>query len=141
MVYTKYKLALTEYYLPARHGYLSAHEIDVASHILVLHYWNSLNMESIVRYNTSFNNFNYRRYLLTSNELNPIIRNTRGIIEKKKHIGLDIVELYSNEQNYMFCVKKTLWIAILQRKWKRLYYNRINKYKNINTLLKREIGI
>ena len=140
MVYTKYKFALTEYYLPSRHGYLSEEETDIASHILVLHYWNVANINAIIKYNRAFKNFNYARYLSQPQDLNPIIRNVDKLIEKKKFMSLDIVELYSDNRNYMFCVKKTFWISILQRIWKNRYYQRIKKYKNINTLFQREIG-
>ena len=95
------------------HGILSENEIDIASHILVLHYWNVANISAIIKYHSSIKNFNYNRYLSQPQHMNPLIRSVDKIMKKKLHLCLDIVELYTDNRNYMFCVKKTFWISIL----------------------------
>ena len=47
------------------------------------------------------------------------------------------------ESGDLVAILKTMWISILQRTWRRIYYERkrkITKYLRLQNLLKREIG-
>jgi len=136
-------LALTEYYIPYRHGLLNEDDIDIASHILVLYKWdppyvvNNAIIHSIKYINTLLMSVIYNTL---ESEQNPIIRNMNNIIMRKKHMCLDIIEYYYTNTNHMCCIKKTFWISIFQRRWKKIH-KRIKLYRNINRLFRREIGI
>lgn len=65
---------------------------------------------------------------------NPFIRNTRAI----KLNELQIVErVYYKD--YIFCIIKTFWLKIIQRKWKKYYNNMMAKRKNIKNLQLRAV--
>jgi hypothetical protein len=63
---------------------------------------------------------------------NPYVRNTGAI----KLNRLQIVQKIEY-QDYTFCIIKTIWLKIFQRKWKRYYELLMNKRKNLKNILKR----
>jgi len=65
---------------------------------------------------------------------NPFIRNTNAI----KLNELQIVERVYY-QDYEFCILKTFWLKIFQRKWKKYYHDMIERRKNIRNLQMRSI--
>tara|TARA_B110000046_G_scaffold185932_1_gene230547 strand:+ start:4927 stop:5370 length:444 start_codon:yes stop_codon:yes gene_type:complete len=65
---------------------------------------------------------------------NPFIRNTFAI----KLNELQIVKrVYYKD--YIFCIIKTFWLKILQRKWKKYYHIMMTKRKNIKNLQLRSV--
>jgi len=65
---------------------------------------------------------------------NPIIRNTSAIRPNCLHI-VEKIEV----GDYLFCIIKTFWLKIIQRKWKRWYHNMLSKRKNPRYLILRQI--
>ena len=60
-----------------------------------------------------------------------------------KQYNLDIVEPYYLDTDEYVCIKKTFWLKLLQRKWKKIYHFRkqqIKRRKNPKSLLHREIN-
>lgn len=137
------QLAITEYYIPYRHGLLDEVDSNIASHILVLYKWQQpYTTIYAIKYSTKCIGtiLNSVIYNNLESDINPIIRNMNDIILRKRHICLDIVEYYYTNSQHMCCIKKTFWISIFQRRWKNIY-KRIKFYRNINTLFGRELGI
>lgn len=139
-------LALTEYYIPYRHGLLNEGDIDIASHILVLYKWDQpyVDNHSITHAITHaikcINTISKSViYSTLESDQHPVIRNMNNIIMRKKHLCLDIIEYYYANTQHMCCIKKTFWISIFQRRWKKIH-KRIKLYRNINRLFRREIG-
>ena len=65
---------------------------------------------------------------------NPFIRNSCAI----KLNELQIVERVYYE-DYIFCILKTCWLKIFQRKWKKYYHSMMERRKNIKNLQWRAI--
>ena len=76
----------------------------------------------------------WRIALNTLNNYNPYIRNTEAIKLNK----LEIVEVL-NYNGYEFCIIKTTWLKMLQRKFKNYYKQTLLKRKNPINLLNRSI--
>ena len=71
-----------------------------------------------------------------------IYKNYKGIIENDKYYSIDIYKIYYKPTFETVGVKKTFWIKIIQRRWKKLYrerLNMINKRKSIESLKYRQI--
>jgi hypothetical protein len=57
---------------------------------------------------------------------------------------IHLIEPHVLESGELVAIIKTMWISILQRTWRRIYYERkrkITKYLQLKNLQKREIGI
>ena len=70
-----------------------------------------------------------------------IYKNYVNIIQNNKYYSLDIYKIYCQPGLETVGVKKTFWIKIIQRRWKKLYkerLNMINKRKSIESLKYRE---
>ena len=143
---TKYKLAFCELFNPYLHGEDSNSDKSVYSHYMVFE----------VIDNESFFNNDYKislRYLLNlyknmintnSNPLNiglthPIVENYNNIIRKRNYYNIEIIETDILSGMEMVAYKKTFWLKILQRKWKKDYHKKINSYKNPRRLFMRQI--
>ena len=63
---------------------------------------------------------------------NPYVRNTDAI----KLNQLQIVKKIQYD-DYTFCILKTCWLKIFQRKWKKYYEQQMNKRKSLKNILKR----
>jgi len=147
----KYCLGICEIFNPALHGITSNSDPNICSHYIV-HYSVELDefwdlsyedcLENLLEY---YHNFNYiHRY--ESIVYHPIIRNYGHLLENIDDVNgiikldiIEIIELSGNEQ--VACIK-TIWLKLLQRKWKRIYKERkdkIHKLKNLRILMKREI--
>ena len=70
------------------------------------------------------------------------IANYNNIIIKPNYIKLDIIQKYDLDNGEQFAIIKTHFLRLLQRKWKKIYSERMNEIKrkkSINYLLKREL--
>jgi hypothetical protein len=63
---------------------------------------------------------------------NPYIRNTDAIKLNQLHI-VEKIEY----DDYVFCILKTCWIKIFQRKWKSYFKNMMHRRRQIKNILKR----
>lgn len=138
---SKYKLAICHLFHPTLHGHTENSDTNILGQYLV--FWK-------INKNSYFNNY-YNRYLtdlthfyniLISNFPHPIIRNYSNIIKRENYIKLDIVKIDTLNGLEEVAYIKTFWLKLIQRKWKKIYYNRknlIKKLSNPKYLLKREI--
>ena len=84
------------------------------------------------------------RYRLRSDFLcggNIYIRNYKHIISQKRYIQLDIARCIYLKGDEMVCIKKTFWLRLIQRTWKRVCLERKNivKKTSLQVLSQREI--
>jgi hypothetical protein len=84
------------------------------------------------------------RYRLQNSFLcggNTHIRNYKHIISQKRYIQLDVAVCIYLKGDEMVCIKKTFWLKIIQRTWKRICLERKNivKRTTLQVLYQREI--
>ncbi len=65
---------------------------------------------------------------------NPFVRNSCAIKLNELHI---VKRVYY--EDYEFCILKTCWLKIFQRKWKKYYQDMMERRKNIKNLQWRSI--
>jgi len=71
-----------------------------------------------------------------------IIRNYRNIIARPDYIRPEIAECIVLPSQHTVAIIKTIWIKIIQRKWKKIYAERITvirRRSQINSLYMREV--
>ena len=119
---SKYNLGLCEIYNAKTHG---SNELNGA--FLLLCRFKSLNMYFINLFvlNYIYKMLEYissRRYVLE----HDTIRNYKKIFQKMKP---DIVETKQLVSGEIVCIKKTLWIKLVQKKWKHVFKQRVEIIK------------
>jgi hypothetical protein len=135
------ELAYCEVYKPSHHGKLNTDIHDIKYIYTSLLYQLELSLDNF--YDT---NIDSERNTWETNGpwlghthdesifYNPFIRNTRAIKLNDLHI---VERVYYKD--YIFCIIKTFWLKILQRKWKKYYHNMMTKRKNIKNLQLRSV--
>jgi hypothetical protein len=86
-------------------------------------------------------------WLHTRIRTHPFIKNYEKIIQKKGHLSLEIIEIYTilqathaeYSEPLSVCVIKTFWLKIFQRKWKKYYHKKMRFVKNPKSLMNRQI--
>lgn len=71
-----------------------------------------------------------------------IIRNYQNIVAKPDYIKPEIAECIVLDTDHRVVIIKTIWIRIIQRKWKKIYAERmtiIRRRAQINSLYMREV--
>lgn len=135
----KYRLALCELHYTPIHGktiynsdkYIEGHYIIIKTFLpLNQNYHNaedlSMTFNKMLQYSKSYR----KKYnnLLTNNLLSKCphicLRNYLNIISKKKYIMPEIVECIVLPTQEIIAIKKTFWIKIIQRTWKKIFYKR-----------------
>ena len=140
---SKFELAICEIFNPKKHGFTHTHEYYMNSHYII-----HITVSSNDFLNKSFNlillnliqyYFYYRRESVV---IHPIIRNYHHILQNINNVKIDIIQkIYMPGGEETVCIK-TFWIKLLQRKWKRIYKERIIKIQNLKkpyALFTREI--
>lgn len=66
----------------------------------------------------------------------PIVRNFNSIVDKKQYISIDIVDVKILERGEFVGIKKTFWLKIIQRLYKKVYREReriiaLRKYPSV----------
>jgi hypothetical protein len=125
---TKYLLGICELYNKSVHGY----DENSDSRVLHSHLVNTL-IELENFYNNSFlENIRFLKRFYECICFTPppsySISNYSQIIRKHNYIGLDIIEVSLLNGGEMVACKKTFWLRILQRKWKKIF--KLQKEKN-----------
>ena len=135
------QLGYCEIYKPKHHGILNINEYPDKKHIYTsLLFQFSLTLHEF--YDNSIDTIKkdweergpWRIALNTLNNYNPYVRNTKAIKLNK----LEIVKVL-NYNGYEFCIIKTLWLKILQRKFKNYYKKLLLNRKNPKNLFKRSV--
>jgi hypothetical protein len=129
---SKYTLALTELNHPYIHG---------SSPELYSHYMCFLKItphELYDGYPAAFPVIEQAKYHPQAKH--PIIRDYINILNKKGAISLNIVKIEQKLTGEMVCILKTLWLRILQRKWRAYFKKKLAFYRNPKSLMIREIN-
>ena len=69
------------------------------------------------------------------------IRNYKNIVSDSSYFTFNVVKLYELEGNEMVATKKTHWIKIIQKKWRKIYNERkriIEGRRSIRAMQERE---
>ena len=110
--YTRFNITLCELYNSAVHGPPSFNSLH--AHYIVLHRlkkYDTRVLDKMIWYYTGnlANRVNYKH---------PIIRNYINIHNKMEHEITECIYLPTEE---CICVKKTIWIRLIQRTWKKIF--------------------
>jgi len=147
MIYNKkLQLGICEIFHPKLHGYTNESDPNINGHYIIYtlieldefldeSYEDCL--EKLLEYYYHF--FHYRRLNVITH---PIIRNYNHILNTIENVKLDIIEVIELSGNEQVACIKTFWLKLLQRRWKRIYKDRmdkIRKLKNFHILKNREL--
>lgn len=149
--HSKYKLLLCEYWWENRHGSASKHIQDKLIVYQRLNYedmFESFNSFCMFLCSIRTNYFGMVHNLLNNspNYKHKIIRNFVNIISSVDYIQpeiCEIVDIHDTMDNtliyYTTCIKKTFWLKIFQRIWKKYYKKKRAWYGNLENLNYRSI--
>jgi hypothetical protein len=139
---TRFQIACLELYNPKRHGRASKSLVE--EKYLILHsydideFYNKIND---IKGDIEFANTNYHMMSLS----HPTIRNYTNIIKNPKHLELRVIEpikIYfgdGKEDYYSTGIDKTIWIKLIQRRWRNIQKKRIQSKIKIDSLKYREL--
>ena len=152
IIHGKYNLGLCEYYWDYKHGDDDYNDkILYNENISKKLFYTHINLCNILLQNYFYHN----RYLINQistyvyyndivdKRIHNIIKNYTNIVLNRKYYTIDIVQKYK-EGDVTLAIKKTIWLRIIQRKWKKYYkykqeqirkrYNPINiHYREMNS--------
>ncbi len=142
----KFQLANLELYLPDRHGIVNSIDKSIYKNYLILYSYNL---------NNFYNNFDEilidikianEEYSQMDTIHHPDIRNYNRLISNTKHLELKIIEpinIYFGKGKwdyYSTGIDKTIWIKLIQRRWRNIQKKRLQLKMNIKSLRYREIN-
>lgn len=137
-------LGICELYHPKIHGNTSSSNKHINSHYIVNCIFeadefisNSYELE-LEHFARLYNNIN----LINKYIRHPVINNYDAIIRRRDYIRLEIIETHILEGMEEIAILKTHWLRLVQRKWKRLYKNKmeiVKKKMSWQYLKRREI--
>lgn len=114
------------------HPTINKHKKELLGHFIPLRKMKYRVNENILTIKNSINNNIVMLHTLEI--IHPLIRNYNNIIKNKTMINYDIVELvkiYDNNGFYIKCaIKKTFWIRIFQKVWRKYMKKRAEIIKN-----------
>lgn len=135
------ELAYCEIYKPPSHGVLNPLEYDISKIYTSILYQYGLSVEDYFDINNTNrkeweNNVelqHWRNYDRLCK--NPLVRCPNAIRLNCLHIVKKI-----KYGDYTFCIIKTFWLKIFQRKFKKWYHNMLNHRKNTRTIIDRQMS-
>lgn len=139
---TQYSLGICELFHPLIHGFSENSDRNIVGKFLLYEifepeeFYEGEYLTMLELHYNAYNTFYVRRI-----EAHPTIRNYHNIIENNNYYKIDIVESEVLPTLETVCVIKTFWIKLIQRKWKKIYKQRMEilaKIKNPKILMKRE---
>ena len=136
---SRYKLAITEYYLPERHGLLDDDEEYVAGHIMLMDTIDDIEHTKLGIYLNGWKDALY--HWIDRDDTfsdHPVIRNMPGLLNNDRYIEINIVDSYELSTGHSVCVLKTFWLRCFQRFWRR-QVELLKKRRRFNYLKNREI--
>ena len=143
----KFCLGICELFHPRLHGFSSNSTQNIESHYIVhmeinlVDFWNK-SYEDCLEDLLEYYHHNFHHYRRESIIYHPIIRNYNHIFDNINYLKLNIIQITELPGHEHVACVKTIWLKLLQRKWKRIYKyrkNKIQKLKNLYILRKREI--
>jgi hypothetical protein len=117
---TRFNITLCELYNNRLHGYDNSY---VKYHYLVQIRYKSLNLLDI-NYKIQYMTYNYNNLIDQQNHSHNIFRNYQNIIKSNKYIKPEISECIYLDTGHCVAIKKTIWIKLIQRTWKKIFKNR-----------------
>lgn len=142
MNYSKYKLAICIPFHPEIYGITNQSDKNICEHLLIHHTIESqLFLDNYHETEEMLVDvYHYYSDIITSSH--PIIRNYSNMVNSENHFKIDIIEedILSGSE----CVGyiKTIWLKLIQRKWKKIFKERKEKIRmlsNPKRLMKREM--
>ena len=136
------ELAYCEVYKPRCHGILNHREHDTRKIYTSLLYQYGLSFDEFFDpddyYRKEWEEAMESQYRLWRDNdrlcYNPFIRCSKAIQPNFLHIVEKIEYM-----DYTFCIIKTFWLKILQRKWKKWYHGMLQYRKNPGNIMKRQL--
>ncbi len=132
---TRYHISISELYNRQLHGNVNS---DVLYHYLVYSRFKTLDMNIINEMTHNINN----EYAYLGNQSHDIFRNYKQIITRENYIKPEITECIHLNTGHYVAILKTIWLRLIQRKWKNIIKERKNIIKkrcNLNSLRHREV--
>jgi hypothetical protein len=116
---TRFNVVLCELFNKKLHGSNNVKDIHYLTIVKIKSVYNFEGMLELSKY------FN-RLYKKNGVKLLPhlYIKNYENIIKTKNYIKPEIAECVFLPSGHSICIKKTIWIKLIQRKWKRVFMER-----------------
>jgi len=135
------ELGYCEIYKPCSHGILNPLEYNIAKIYTSLLYQYDLSVKDFFDINsydrkeweTTIESQHWRDYDTLCH--NPFVRSPTAIRLNCLHIVKKI-----KYKDYTFCIIKTFWLKIFQRKWKKLYKKMLHHRKNTRNIISRQVS-
>ena len=115
---TRFNISICELYNRRLHG--NADNIDILYHYLIYERYKKLDVQYI---NLTINHIKYN-YRNLNNRNHNIFRNYRKIINNPNYIKPEITECIYLNTGHCIAIIKTIWIKLIQKKWKKIYKER-----------------
>lgn len=103
---------------------------------------NSNNSTSIAAFSSDYNKYYHQIQNINLSKPHKIIRNYKNIIARLDYIKPEIAECFVLPSQHSIVIIKTIWIKIIQRKWRKIYAeqkNILKKRMQYSSLKTREI--
>ena len=125
-VSTKYKLVLCHIYHDKLHG--TPKNANVLTHYLVIEMFKNFNIIKMQKM-ADFYNLKYKEQ--DASLLNhKVVRNYRAIVSNGS-VKPEIAECFELPDQECVCIKKTIWLRLIQRAWKRVFKERMHILKKM----------
>jgi hypothetical protein len=126
---TKYNIVLCELYNGLMHGRIKT---EANNHYITICSFKKLNMKAI----TDMSNLYNTQIMSRRRQITPhhFVRNYYNMISLPNYIKPEIGENILLESGHCICIIKTLWLKIIQRRWKKIYKLRMNIIKKRTTI-------
>jgi hypothetical protein len=140
---SKFTLGICEIFHPQLYGFTNNSYLHINNHFMVYTTITRADFLHMNYYDLMDNMLNINSYYNKRVSLveHPIIRNYNNIINNENSVKIDIIEIIEMPGKEITACIKTIWLKLLQRRWKRIFHerkNKIQKLKNIRILRERE---
>ena len=139
MVYlSKYRFVLCELHYTPMHGKTIDSDLNIESHYIVYDKFSNpdptklIFILSLAKYLQK----TIRRLFRAKNFPHVSIRNFANIINKTNYIVPEIVECITLPTQETIAIKKTFWIRIIQRTWKKIFRQRQRIFADSSFMIK-----
>lgn len=116
---TRFNVVLCELFNKKLHG---------ANNMKDIHYLTIVKVKSVYNFEGMLELSKYYNRLYKKNSLillpHLYIKNYENIIKTENYIKPEIAECVFLPSGHSVCIKKTIWIKLIQRKWKRVFIER-----------------
>jgi hypothetical protein len=125
----KNRLVLCHHYHDGLHG--KPKQNSVLTHYLVIEIFKRFDIAQM-REMSDFYNTKYKEQ--PANKLkHRVIRNYPAIVASGNYVKPEIAECFELPDHECVCIKKTFWLRLIQRAWKRVFKERLAIIKQLST--------